>query len=140
MKITSAVSGLHVRLDVKTKCEIVKEILTKRFTAKGDINVIIRSMADAVGVNPVTIRLWISKYEHTYPYGLTLPDGVMSYSFLTIPQAKLSKVRTDLTAIRNQLTSLRKSHEVSSISVPAATIRNWKPSSLILDKLVDQPK
>lgn len=140
MKVTAAISGLHLRMDVKTKCKIVESVMTSNLKTKAELNIYIKDLANSIGVNPVTIKLWLSKYGTTYTYGLDLPDGVMSYTFLTIPQAKIPKVRADLTVIRNQLTSLRKIHEVPSIPMPAATIRDWKPSSLILEQLVAQSK
>ena len=62
MTKTAAISGLHIRMDVPTKCQLVELVLTKSFSAKKEQNAYIELLASQNFVNPITIKLWCGKY------------------------------------------------------------------------------
>jgi transposase-like protein len=136
MTTTSAVVGYRTRYDVKTKCQIVKLVLERNYNSKAELKAYLSDLATSLHVNPVTIKLWITKYEKTYPYGLDLPDGVMSYSFLTIDDTRLPTVLRKLSQIRAQLAAVCIDHEASTIPVPSEEIRSYRRSMSILDELL----
>jgi hypothetical protein len=127
MKTDSAISGLSVRHDVKTKCTIVQYFLTTKFSSQEQQKLAIEATATQLYVNPITIKLWINKFQHTYKQGLTLPKGVMSYSFNTIPNKKLAKVHSELQAIKNKLAKCKSKYH------PTQTC---KPTADLLDRLI----
>ena len=137
MTTISAITGLHTRYDVKTKCKVVESIFNKTFSSKEEANEYIAAIAETLEVNPVTIKLWISKYELTYKEGLKLPNGVMSYSFLTIDDSQVSKVNSKLLKVRQKLNSIRSSYETTTLpNVTTAQIRGNRKSKEILDELI----
>ena len=137
MTTISAITGLHTRYDVKTKCKVVEQILNTSFSSKEEANEYITAVAESLEVNPVTIKLWISKYELTYKEGLKLPDGVMSYSFLTIDDSQISEVNSKLLKVRQKLNKVRSSYETTTLpNVTTAQIRDCRKSQEILDELI----
>ena len=107
MKPTAAITGMHIRYDVKTKCEIVESILTQTFADKEALSAFINTQALKLDVNPVTIKLWCSKYANIFLIGKQLPAGVMSFVVDPLNQSAITKVRPQLESIRNSLSTLK---------------------------------
>ena len=112
MKPTAAITGMHIRYDVKTKCELVESILTQTFADKEALNAFINTQALKLNVNPVTIKLWCSKYANIFLIGKQLPAGVMSFVADPLDQAAINKVRPELESIRNSLSTLKNKYHV----------------------------
>ncbi len=72
MKPTAAITGMHIRMDVPTKCRVVESILTQTFADKEALNAFINTQALKLDVNPVTIKLWCSKYADIFLIGKQL--------------------------------------------------------------------
>ena len=105
--ITAAIQGFRITYDVSTKCTVVESILTQTFTSVTALNVFIKSQADRLDVNPVTIKLWCSKYADIFLIGKQLPAGVMSFVADPLNQSAITKVRPQLESIRNSLSTLK---------------------------------
>ena len=112
MKPTAAISGSTIRYDVKTKCELVESILTQTFADKEALNAFINTQALKLDVNPVTIKLWCSKYADIFLIGKQLPAGVMSFVVDPLDQSAITKVRPQLESIRNSLSTLKAKYHV----------------------------
>ena len=112
MKPTAAITGMHIRMDVKTKCTVVESILTQTFADKEALNEFINTQALKLDVNPVTIKLWCSKYADIFLIGKQLPAGVMSFVADPLNQAAITKVRPQLESIRNSLSTLKAKYHV----------------------------
>jgi hypothetical protein len=107
MKPTAAITGMHIRMDVKTKCTVVESILTQTFADKEALNAFINIQALKLDVNPVTIKLWCSKYADIFLIGKQLPAGVMSFVVDPLDQSAINKVRPQLESIRSSLSTLK---------------------------------
>ena len=112
MKPTAAITGMHIRYDVATKCQIVESILTQTFADKEALNAFINTQALKLNVNPVTIKLWCSKYADIFLIGKQLPAGVMSFVADPLNQSAITKVRPQLESIRNSLSTLKNKYHV----------------------------
>ena len=112
MKPTAAITGMHIRMDVPTKCRVVESILTQTFADKEALNTFINTQALKLDVNPVTIKLWCSKYADIFLIGKQLPVGVMSFVADPLDQAAITKVRPQLESIRNSLSTLKAKYHV----------------------------
>ncbi len=112
MKPTAAITGMHIRYDVKTKCELVESILTQTFADKEALNAFINLQALKLDINPVTIKLWCSKYADIFLIGKQLPAGVMSFVVDPLNQVAITKVRPQLESIRNSLSTLKAKYHV----------------------------
>lgn len=112
MKPTAAISGMHLRMDVPTKCTVVESILTQTFADKEALNAFINTQALKLDVNPVTIKLWCSKYADIFLIGKQLPAGVMSFVVDPLDQSAITKVRPQLESIRNSLSTLKAKYHV----------------------------
>lgn len=112
MKPTAAITGMHIRYDVATKCQIVESILTQTFADKEALNAFIKTQAITLDVNPVTIKLWCSKYANIFLIGKQLPAGVMSFVVDPLNQSAITKVRPQLESIRNSLSTLKAKYHV----------------------------
>lgn len=112
MKPTAAITGMHIRYDVATKCQIVESILTQTFTDKEALNAFINTQATTLDVNPVTIKLWCSKYADIFLIGKQLPAGVMSFVVDPLNQSAITTVRPQLESIRNSLSTLKAKYHV----------------------------
>jgi len=103
----AAIAGLRLRLDVPTKCRIVELILTRTFESKKALNDYISIVAVSYNVNPVTVKLWVSKYATTYKAGKQLPKGTMSFTFTTLNEKKIPKAEKSLLKLRNELNAIK---------------------------------
>ena len=112
MKPTAAISGSTIRYDVKTKCIVVESILTQTFADKEALNAFINTQALKLDVNPVTVKLWCSKYANIFLIGKQLPAGVMSFVIDPLDQAAITTVRPQLEVIRNSLSTLKAKYHV----------------------------
>lgn len=112
MNPTAAISGSTIRYDVATKCQIVESILTKTFPDKEALNAFINTQAITLDVNPVTIKLWCSKYADIFLIGKQLPAGVMSFVVDPLNQSAITTVRPQLESIRNSLSTLKAKYHV----------------------------
>lgn len=112
MKPTAAISGSTIRYDVPTKCQIVESILTQTFADKEALNAFINTQALKLNVNPVTIKLWCSKYADIFLIGKQLPAGVMSFVVDPLNQSAITTVRPQLESIRNSLSTLKAKYHV----------------------------
>ena len=112
MKPTAAISGMHLRMDVPTKCTVVESILTQTFADKEALNAFINTQALKLDVNPVTIKLWCSKYADIFLIGKQLPAGVMSFVADPLNQSAITTVRPQLESIRNSLSTLKAKYHV----------------------------
>ncbi len=112
MKPTAAISGSTIRYDVPTKCQIVESILTQTFADKESLNAFINTQAIILDVNPVTIKLWCSKYADIFLIGKQLPAGVMSFVVDPLDQSAITKVRPQLESIRNSFSTLKAKYHV----------------------------
>lgn len=118
MKPTAAITGMHIRYDVATKCQIVESILTQTFADKEALNAFINTQAITLDVNPVTIKLWCSKYADIFLIGKQLPAGVMSFVVDPLNQSAITKVRPQLESIRNSLSTLKAKYHVPQPRTP----------------------
>jgi hypothetical protein len=105
-------AGFRITYDVKTKCTVVESILTQTFADKEALNEFINTQALKLDVNPVTIKLWCSKYADIFLIGKQLPAGVMSFVADPLNQAAITKVRPQLESIRNSLSTLKAKYHV----------------------------
>ena len=112
MKPTAAISGSTIRYDVATKCQVVESILTQTFADKEALNAFINTQALKLDVNPVTIKLWCSKYANIFLIGKQLPAGVMSFVVDPLDQSAITTVRPQLESIRNSLSTLKAKYHV----------------------------
>lgn len=118
MKPTAAITGMHIRYDVATKCQIVESILTQTFADKEALNAFINTQAITLDVNPVTIKLWCSKYANIFLIGKQLPVGVMSFVVDPLNQSAITTVRPQLESIRNSLSTLKAKYHVPQPRTP----------------------
>lgn len=118
MKPTAAISGMHLRMDVPTKCTVVESILTQTFADKEALNAFINTQALKLDVNPVTIKLWCSKYADIFLIGKQLPAGVMSFVADPLNQSGITTVRPQLESIRNSLSTLKAKYHVPQPRTP----------------------
>lgn len=118
MKPTAAISGMHLRMDVPTKCTVVESILTQTFADKEALNAFINTQALKLDVNPVTIKLWCSKYADIFLIGKQLPAGVMSFVADPLNQSAITTVRPQLESIRNSLSTLKTKYHVPQPRTP----------------------
>ena len=118
MKPTAAITGMHIRYDVATKCQIVESILTQTFADKEALNAFINTQAITLDVNPVTIKLWCSKYADIFLIGKQLPAGVMSFVVDPLKQSAITTVRPQLESIRNSLSTLKAKYHVPQPRTP----------------------
>lgn len=133
----AAIAGLHVRLDVATKCKIVGEVLSQNFLTKKEQTKYITKLATENFVNPVTIKLWVGKYQNIWKIGSQLPEGTMSFAFATVPDNKIPSVNTRLADIRTTLSNLKDSSETQYYSgLKSADVRANKTPGEILDELI----
>ena len=109
---------MHIRYDVATKCQIVESILTQTFADKEALNAFINTQAITLDVNPVTIKLWCSKYADIFLIGKQLPAGVMSFVVDPLNQSAITKVRPQLESIRNSLSTLKAKYHVPQPRTP----------------------
>ena len=109
------ISGLHIRYDVKTKCEIVSTILNKPYQNKDQLVEAIKAQAIAYNVSYVAIRTWIGMYGDCYKLGMQLPSGVMSHSFTTInTKTEIKATFKELVQIRTAVGTLKSKVEKSN--------------------------
>ena len=110
--MTGKISGLSIRYDVPTKCQIVANILTTQHRTNDELVAYIKEQATALNVNYITVRTWIGMYGDCYLLGMQLPKGVMSHSFTTInSKTDLKQAYKDLAKIRLDLDSLKRNKE-----------------------------
>ncbi len=112
MKPTAAITGMYIRYDVATKCQIVESILTQTFADKEALNAFINTQSITLDVNPVTIKFWCSKYADIFLIGKQLPAGVMSFVVDPLDQSAITTVRPQLESIRNSLSTLKAKYHV----------------------------
>lgn len=113
--MTAKISGLHIRYDVATKCEIVGTILAKTYQSKPEIVATIKEHAAKLRVNYITVRTWIAMYGDCYHLGIQLPKGVMSHSFTTLnTQTDIAKAHKELAKIRYTIEGLKLVREKSN--------------------------
>ena len=137
MTKTAAISGLHIRLDVPTKCRIVETILTKNFSTSIEQNEYIEAIASKAFVNPVTIKLWCGKYQNTWKIGKKLPEGTMSFAFATVPEDKFVSAHTQLAYLRDRLVEVINRSQTKCYSILTKTdVTKTKTPSEVLDKLI----
>lgn len=103
--MTAKISGLHIRYDVATKCQIVETILTGTYKTHQELVATIKEHAAKLNINYITIRTWITMYGDSYHLGKQLPKGVMSHSFTTL------NTQTDIVQASKELAQLRASTE-----------------------------
>ena len=141
MTKAAVISGLHIRMDVPTKCKLVELVLTKSFSAKKEQNAYIELLASQNFVNPVTIKLWCGKYQNTWKFGKTLPKGTMSFAFATVPDYDVLIVTECLKELRGKLTKLVDDSQTDYHStLTADDIKTTKTPGKILDELVTGKK
>ena len=141
MTKTAVISGLHIRMDVPTKCKLVELVLTKSFSSKKEQNAYIELLASQNFVNPVTIKLWCGKYQNTWKFGKALPKGTMSFAFATVPDYDVLIVTECLKELRGKLTKLVDDSQTDYHStLTADDIKTTKTPGEILDKLVTGKK
>lgn len=141
MTKTAVISGLHIRMDVPTKCRLVELVLTKSFSSKKEQNAYIELLASQNFVNPITIKLWCGKYQNTWKFGKNLPKGTMSFAFATLPDYELPSVTTELKTIRDTLTALVEDTQTDYHStLTADDIKTTKTPGEVLDELVTNKK
>lgn len=110
--MTAKISGLHIRYDVPTKCQLVSTILSKQYQTNEELVAFIKEQAALLHVNYITIRTWIGMYGNCYRLGMQLPKGVMSHSFTTINnKTDLNNTFKELAQIRAALDSLKAKRE-----------------------------
>lgn len=137
MTKTAVISGLHIRMDVPTKCKLVELVLTKSFSSKKEQNAYIELLASQNFVNPITIKLWCGKYQNTWKFGKALPKGTMSFAFATLPDYELPSVTAELKTIRDTLTKLADESQTDYHStLTADDIKKTQTPGEILDELV----
>lgn len=137
MTKTAVISGLHIRMDVPTKCKLVELVLTKSFSSKKEQNAYIELLASQNFVNPITIKLWCGKYQNTWKFGKALPKGTMSFAFATLPDYELPTVTAELKTIRDTLTALVEETQTDYHStLTADDIKTTKTPGEVLDELV----
>lgn len=137
---TAAISGLRLRYDVPTKCTIVGEVLSSSFKTKKEQNNFINTLAEQNFINPMTVKLWIGKYQNVWKLGSQLPKGTMSFSFATVPNYKISLTNKKLKNIRKDLEFLTVSSQSNIYkNLKISDIKTNKPSE-ILDKLITNTK
>ena len=125
---TAAITGMHIRYDLPTKCTIVEHILTTKFTNKESLNQFIQGYADTLKVHPVTIKLWCAQFVDTFPIGKTLPAGTMSYVAHPLDKQAIGVVQPQLTLIREKLSALKTKYH---------GVRTKTPSD-ILEELINK--
>lgn len=114
MKPTAAITGLHIRLDVPTKCRIVRTILLNQYQTKVDLTKAIKLLANQYNVSPMSIKVWCAKYADIYEQGIKLPAGVMAFTPNPLKGKIIKEVNTKLEKLRNkQLVIKRKYHPES---------------------------
>jgi hypothetical protein len=137
MNKSAAISGLHIRLDVPTKCRIVERVLSTTFDTREQQNKFINRLAEQSFVNPVTIKLWCGKYQNTWKLGKDLPVGTMSFSFTTVPEIKLPSIVRALNDLRKQLNKVvLKSQTKCYENSKFADTQSTKTPGAILDDLI----
>lgn len=137
MTKTAAISGLHIRMDVPTKCRIVGTILSKSFSTTKEQNQFIEALASQSFVNPVTIKLWCGKYQNTWKIGQQLPNGTMSFTFATIPETKLASAYAQLLDLRERLSAMTDKVQTSYYqSLKATDVQPIKTPREILNELI----
>jgi len=137
MTKTAAISGLHIRMDVPTKCKLVEQVLTKTFSTKKEQNAYIALIAAQNFVNPVTIKLWCGKYQNTWKFGKTLPDGTMSFAFATLPETKLPTAFNELKDIKDLLAKTTTKLQTKYYStLTEEDVKTTKTPGKILDELI----
>ena len=124
---TAAITGLHIRYDVPTKCKLVEQVLSKSFKSKKALNHYINTLASKYVVNPVSIKVWISKYGQTYKQGINLPAGTMSYAFQPIKGKEISKVAAELEKLRGKALKIKHKYHPDTAT---------KTSKSLLDLLI----
>lgn len=138
---TAAVSGLRLRLDVPTKCQIVGEVLSTSFKTKKEQNAFITRLADQNFVNPVTVKLWVGKYQNIWKAGSELPSGTMSFSFATVPDNKIAATNSQLKNLRDALSKLANTSQTQYYNnLKASDVQSNKTPGEILDELVTNKK
>lgn len=137
---TAIVSGLHLRLDVPTKCGIVESVLNKTFKTKKEQNAYITLLALQSFINPVTIKLWCGKYQNTWKLGKALPKGTMSFAFATIPNSEVPIVSKQLKDFRDNLQKFTIKTQTSLYgNLKQSDLQTVTPGS-ILNKLIINSK
>ena len=133
--MTAKISGLHIRYDVATKCEIVAKILGSTPSTKEQLVATIKEEAAALKVNYITVRTWIGMYGDCYQLGMQLPKGVMSHSFTTLNTASaIATANKELAKIRASLEGLKLSTEKSN-NPKYARPKSKQTSSQILSSI-----
>lgn len=113
--MTAKISGLHIRYDVATKCEIVGTILARTYQSKPEMVATIKEHAAKLKVNYITIRTWIAMYGDCYHLGIQLPKGVMSHSFTTLnTQTDIAQATKELAQLRASIEALKLAREKSN--------------------------
>ena len=141
MTKAAVISGLHIRMDVPTKCKLVELVLTKSFSSKKEQNAYIELLASQNFVNPITIKLWCGKYQNTWKFGKALPKGTMSFAFATMPDYDVLIVTECLKELRGKLTKLVDDSQTDYHStLTADDIKTTKTPGEILDELVTGKK
>lgn len=141
MTKTAVISGLHIRMDVPTKCKLVELVLTKSFSSKKEQSAYIELLASQNFVNPITIKLWCGKYQNTWKFGKNLPKGTMSFAFATLPDYELPSVTTELKTIRDTLTALVEDTQTDYHStLTREDVKTTKTPGEVLDELVTSKK
>ena len=141
MTKTAVISGLHLRMDVPTKCKLVELVLTKSFSSKKEQNAYIELLASQHFVNPITIKLWCGKYQNTWKFGKALPKGTMSFAFATVPDYELPTVTAELKNIRDNLTKLVDDSQTDYHgTLTADDIKKTRTPGEVLDELVTGKK
>lgn len=106
--MTAKISGLHIRYDVATKCEVVGTILNRQYQNHQELVATIKEQAAKLKVNYITIRTWIAMYGDCYQLGKQLPKGVMSHSFTTLnTQTDIAQTTKELIQLRATLEALK---------------------------------
>jgi len=137
MKRVAAIAGMGIRYDVPTKCHAVAIVLKQKFPSKADQDDFIKEVSTMLGVNPMTIKSWISKYHNTYHLGMSLPTGTMSHSFVVLEDAAIPKAKDKLIKLREKLVALRREYETSTVAdIAASDLRSTKTPKEILEELI----
>ena len=126
---SAAITGLHRRYDVPTKCSIVKSILSINYPDKETLNADIDKLAIKYNVTSVSIKVWCAKYANTFEQGIKLPAGVMAFVATPIKGKEIAIVEVKLKDLRDKALVIKRKYHPETGSTPREIL-----DELILDK------
>lgn len=129
MKPTAAIAGLHIRLDIPTKCNIVKAVVSTTYNSKEELTKTIEVLAVKYNVSPQSIKVWCAKYANTYEEGVALPAGVMAFTPNPLKGKVIKEVNKKLEELRNKQLVIKRKYHPESGKTPRDVL-----DDLILDK------